>query len=108
MSLVLDGLRKSFGEVQALDGVGFEVQPGEVFGFLGANGAGKTTTMRIVLGFLKPDAGTVTWAAARPAAGRAARGATCPRSAACTFGCPCSTSSSTSRRCTACRAEGAC
>ena len=61
MSLVIDGLRKRFGEVQALDGVGFTVHPGEVFGFLGANGAGKTTTMRIVLGFLKADDGTVTW-----------------------------------------------
>jgi ABC-2 type transport system ATP-binding protein len=61
MTLVIDGLRKRFGEVQALDGVGFSVEPGHVFGFLGANGAGKTTTMRIVLGFLKPDEGTVTW-----------------------------------------------
>jgi ABC-2 type transport system ATP-binding protein len=61
MTLVLDGLRKRFGDVQALDGVGFTVRPGEVYGFLGANGAGKTTTMRIVLGFLKADAGTVTW-----------------------------------------------
>ena len=61
MTLSIDGLRKRFGEVQALDGVGFHVRPGEVFGFLGANGAGKTTTMRIVLGFLRPDDGSVTW-----------------------------------------------
>jgi len=61
MSLVIDGLGKRFGDVQALDGVTFTIRPGEVYGFLGANGAGKTTTMRIVLGFLKPDAGTVTW-----------------------------------------------
>jgi len=61
MTLEVDGLRKRFGEVQALDGVGFRVCPGEVFGFLGANGAGKTTTMRIILGFLDADAGTVTW-----------------------------------------------
>jgi ABC-2 type transport system ATP-binding protein len=59
--LKIDGLRKRFGEVQALDGASFEVRPGEVFGFLGANGAGKTTTMRIVLGFLRADEGTVTW-----------------------------------------------
>ena len=59
--LRIDGLRKSFGEVQALDGVSLTVRRGEVFGFLGANGAGKTTTMRIVLGFLRADAGTVTW-----------------------------------------------
>ncbi|HEU5203615.1 MAG TPA: ATP-binding cassette domain-containing protein [Candidatus Limnocylindrales bacterium] len=61
MTLSIDGLRKRFGEVQALDGVTFRVRPGEVFGFLGANGAGKTTTMRIVLGFLRADEGTVTW-----------------------------------------------
>jgi ABC-2 type transport system ATP-binding protein len=61
MSLVIDGLYKRFGDVVALDGIGFRVEPGEVFGFLGANGAGKTTTMRIVLGILEPDAGSVTW-----------------------------------------------
>lgn len=61
MTLKIDGLRKRFGEVQALDGVTFDVGPGEVYGFLGANGAGKTTTMRIVLGFLRADEGTVTW-----------------------------------------------
>jgi ABC-2 type transport system ATP-binding protein len=61
MTLSIDGLRKHFGEVQALDGVSFDVRPGEVFGFLGANGAGKTTTMRIALGFLRADEGTVTW-----------------------------------------------
>jgi ABC-2 type transport system ATP-binding protein len=59
--LRIDGLRKAFGEVQALDGISLTVRPGEVFGFLGANGAGKTTTMRIVLGFLRADEGTVTW-----------------------------------------------
>ena len=59
--LRIDGLRKRFGEVQALDGVTFDVRPGEVFGFLGPNGAGKTTTMRIVLGFLHADEGRVTW-----------------------------------------------
>jgi len=61
MTLSIDGLRKRFGAVQALDDVSFQVQPGEVFGFLGANGAGKTTTMRIVLGFLRADEGSVTW-----------------------------------------------
>jgi ABC-2 type transport system ATP-binding protein len=61
MTLVIDGLRKRFGDVQALDGVSLSIRAGEVFGFLGANGAGKTTTMRIVLGFLKPDEGSVTW-----------------------------------------------
>ena len=61
MTLAIDGLRKRFGDVRALDGIGFAVRPGEVFGFLGANGAGKTTTMRIVLGLLRADEGIVTW-----------------------------------------------
>jgi ABC-2 type transport system ATP-binding protein len=59
--LAIDGLKKRFGDVQALDGVSFGVRRGEIFGFLGANGAGKTTTMRIVLGFLRADEGRVTW-----------------------------------------------
>ncbi|HET8784821.1 MAG TPA: ATP-binding cassette domain-containing protein, partial [Candidatus Limnocylindrales bacterium] len=59
--LRISGLRKRFEDIQALDGVTFDVRPGEVFGFLGANGAGKTTTMRIVLGFLHADEGRVTW-----------------------------------------------
>ena len=62
MSLVLDSLVKRFGKVTALDGISFQVEQGQVFGFLGANGAGKTTTMRIVLDILRPDSGTVTWA----------------------------------------------
>ena len=61
MALVIEGLTKRFGTVQALDGVSFAVEPGEILGFLGANGAGKTTTMRIVLGFLRADSGTVAW-----------------------------------------------
>ena len=61
MTLVIDGLSKRYGSVVALDRVGFQVEPGEIFGFLGANGAGKTTTMRIVLDILRADSGTVTW-----------------------------------------------
>ena len=61
MTLVIDGLRKRFGDIVALDGVEFSVGSGQVFGFLGPNGAGKTTTMRIVLDILHPDEGTVTW-----------------------------------------------
>ena len=61
MSLVIDGLTKSFGPVRALDGVTFTVPAGEICGFLGANGAGKTTTMRVVLGFLHADTGQATW-----------------------------------------------
>jgi ABC-2 type transport system ATP-binding protein len=61
VSLVIEGLCKRFDEVVALDGVGFAVEPGEVFGFLGPNGAGKTTTMRIVLDILHADEGSVMW-----------------------------------------------
>jgi ABC-2 type transport system ATP-binding protein len=61
MSLVVQGLSKRFGHVQALDGLSLEIPRGHVFGFLGANGAGKTTTMRIALGVLRADTGTITW-----------------------------------------------
>src|SRR6266851_816628 len=56
----IDGLRKRFGPVQALDGMTFTVQPGRVTGFVGPNGAGKPTTMRVVVGLDAPDAGTAT------------------------------------------------
>jgi ABC-2 type transport system ATP-binding protein len=59
--LELDGLRKRYGDLVALDGVSFSVRPGELYGFVGTNGAGKTTTMRITLGVLEPDAGSVRW-----------------------------------------------
>ncbi|MCZ2858200.1 ABC transporter ATP-binding protein [Blastococcus sp. VKM Ac-2987] len=59
--LEFDGLRKSFGDIQVLDGVGFSVRPGSMFGFCGSNGAGKTTTMRIAMGLVVPDAGEVRW-----------------------------------------------
>jgi ABC-2 type transport system ATP-binding protein len=60
--LEIDGLHKRFGETVALDGLSFAVRPGEMFGFVGTNGAGKTTAMRIILGVLATDAGTVRWA----------------------------------------------
>ncbi|WP_084102280.1 ABC transporter ATP-binding protein [Demequina sp. NBRC 110051] len=59
--LRIDHLTKSYGELRALDDVSFTVRGGELFGFVGSNGAGKTTTMRIILGVLRADAGTVTW-----------------------------------------------
>jgi len=61
MELFIDDVTKRFGTVQALDSVTFSVEPGGICGFLGANGAGKTTTMRIVLGFLRADTGSVSW-----------------------------------------------
>jgi len=59
-TIEIDGLRKRFGPVQALDGMTFTVQPGRVTGFVGPNGAGKSTTMRVVVGLDAPDAGTAT------------------------------------------------
>jgi ABC-2 type transport system ATP-binding protein len=61
MSLLIDSVSKRFGDVQALDAISLQIEPGEVFGFLGANGAGKTTAMRIVLDILRPDSGTIVW-----------------------------------------------
>lgn len=58
-ALEVAGLRKQYGDIVALDDVGFHVGPGELFGFVGSNGAGKTTTMRIMLGVLAADAGEV-------------------------------------------------
>ncbi len=55
--LQVKGLTKQFGRFVAVDHVSFEVQRGEIFGFLGANGAGKTTAMRMLSGLSKPTAG---------------------------------------------------
>jgi ABC-2 type transport system ATP-binding protein len=52
------GLRRRYGHVVAVDAVDLTVHSGDVYGFLGPNGAGKTTAMRILLGLLRPDAGT--------------------------------------------------
>jgi len=62
--LQLRGITKSFGTHRVLDHVGFDVLPGRLTGFVGGNGAGKTTTMRIALGVLASDGGTVTLAGA--------------------------------------------
>ncbi len=55
-------ITKTFGELRAVDGVSFDVAPGEILGFLGPNGAGKTTTLRMILEITRPDAGRVEWA----------------------------------------------
>jgi len=58
-TVAVTGLRKSFGDVQAVKDVSFEVYPGEIFGLLGPNGSGKTTTLRMVLDIFRPDAGAI-------------------------------------------------
>ena len=59
-AIFVHGLKKSYGEVQAVKGVDFEIQSGEVFGLLGPNGAGKTTTVEILEGLRPRTAGEVT------------------------------------------------
>jgi ABC-2 type transport system ATP-binding protein len=58
--VMVQGLRKTFGETVALDDVSFEVNPGELFGLVGPDGGGKTTLFRILTTLLVPDAGTAT------------------------------------------------
>jgi ABC-2 type transport system ATP-binding protein len=55
----VEELRKAYGQTRAVDGVSFDVRPGEVFGLLGPNGAGKTTTVEMLEGLRKPDGGSV-------------------------------------------------
>lgn len=55
--VIVQGLRKSYAGVDAVRGVSFEIQPGEIFGLLGPNGAGKTTTVECIVGLREPDAG---------------------------------------------------
>jgi len=57
--LELQNVSMQFGAVEVLKDVSFSVSEGSIFGFLGKNGAGKTTTMKLILGFLKPKAGTI-------------------------------------------------
>ena len=58
-AIEIHGLTKNFGNVRALDGFDMTVREGEVHGFLGPNGAGKSTTIRVLLGLVRADAGTV-------------------------------------------------
>ena len=59
MIIEIDNLKKSFKDVNAVDGVSFKVKEGELFAFLGVNGAGKSTTINIISGVLQKDSGTV-------------------------------------------------
>ncbi|MGA2532278.1 MAG: ABC transporter ATP-binding protein [Candidatus Aminicenantales bacterium] len=63
--LTVKGLRKSYGSVRAVRGVSFSLERGRTTALLGENGAGKTTTLKIVLGFLRPDEGTVEFGVSR-------------------------------------------
>jgi ABC-2 type transport system ATP-binding protein len=58
-TIIVEGLRKDFGDFTAVNGVDFHVNQGEIFGFLGPNGSGKTTTIRMMLGLLTPTEGDV-------------------------------------------------
>ena len=60
MSVIeVTNLTKKFNEKTILDGINFDVEESEIFGFLGPNGAGKTTTLKILLGLLKPTSGSL-------------------------------------------------
>ncbi|MBN2028381.1 MAG: ATP-binding cassette domain-containing protein [Actinobacteria bacterium] len=59
-AIEIKGLRKSYGDLMAVDGISLQVEPGELFGFLGPNGAGKTTTVNILTGVSLPTAGSAT------------------------------------------------
>ncbi|MBQ6271173.1 MAG: ABC transporter ATP-binding protein [Clostridiales bacterium] len=58
-ALQIQNVTKTFGKKTAVDNVSFDIYPGEVFGFLGPNGAGKTTIIKMVMGFFRPDNGTI-------------------------------------------------
>jgi ABC-2 type transport system ATP-binding protein len=66
VAISVQDLRKSYGDLHAVDGVTFEVGHGEFFGILGPNGAGKTTTLEIIEGLREPDGGEVTVLGLRP------------------------------------------
>ncbi len=60
MSIEIKGLSKLYGEQKAVNNISFTVNKGEIVGFLGPNGAGKSTTMKMITGYLEPDAGEIT------------------------------------------------
>ncbi|MFT4541530.1 MAG: ABC-2 type transport system ATP-binding protein [Planctomycetota bacterium] len=64
------GLVKSYGALRAVDDVSFTIKRGEIVGFLGPNGAGKSTTMRMLTGYIEPDAGSIRICGSRMGSGR--------------------------------------
>jgi ABC-2 type transport system ATP-binding protein len=65
-ALQVEGLTKAFAGRTVVDDLSFEVKPGEIFGFLGPNGSGKTTTIRMALGIIRPDGGSVSILGSQP------------------------------------------
>ncbi|MFZ2976650.1 MAG: ATP-binding cassette domain-containing protein, partial [Lactococcus raffinolactis] len=59
--LKLETITKKFGDKVAVNQLDMIVKPGEIMGLIGQNGAGKTTTFRMILDFIKPDQGQITW-----------------------------------------------
>ena len=59
--LAVRDVRKTFGDVRAVDGISFNVPQGTITGLLGRNGAGKTTTIRMITGIFMPDSGEISW-----------------------------------------------
>src|SRR6478609_706218 len=59
MSIQVENLLKQYGEQKAVNNVSFSLNKGEIVGFLGPNGAGKSTTMKMITGYLQPDAGEI-------------------------------------------------
>src|SRR5690349_921222 len=60
MSIIVTDLLKQYGAQKAVNGISFAVNKGEIVGFLGPNGAGKSTTMKMITGYLTPDAGAIS------------------------------------------------
>ncbi|MFH0897052.1 MAG: ATP-binding cassette domain-containing protein, partial [Candidatus Bathyarchaeota archaeon] len=58
-NITVAGVSKSFGTFKAVNGLNLSVEPGEIRGLLGPNGSGKSTTMKMILGLLKPDSGSI-------------------------------------------------
>ena len=71
--LAVRDVRKTFGDVRAVDGVSFTVRRGTITGLLGRNGAGKTTTIRMITGIFLPDSGDIQWLGGGPGTGGAFR-----------------------------------
>src|SRR5690554_5888301 len=65
-AVVVEEVWKRFGRTDVVQGLSFDVRPGELMGFLGPNGAGKTTTMRMILDIIRPDRGTIRVFGGRP------------------------------------------